>query len=133
MYHSDSHPSVRKVWAWDFDVAEGRISNRRLFIDTHGMPGRPDGACCDADGCYWMTGNDGWEILRETPAGRIDRRIRLPIAKPSMVAFGGRDLDVIYITSIRPEGVDLADQPKAGGLFAVRPGITGIAEPRFRF
>jgi sugar lactone lactonase YvrE len=133
MYHSDSHPSVRTVWAWDFDSAEGRISNRRVLIDTHGMPGRPDGGCCDAEGCYWMTGNDGWEILRVTPAGKIDRRIRLPIAKPSMVAFGGRDLDVIYITSIRPEG-DLSDQPKAGGLFAVRPGgVTGIREPRFRF
>jgi sugar lactone lactonase YvrE len=50
-----------------------------------------------------------------------------------MVAFGGRDLDVIYITSIRPSG-DIADQPQAGNLFAVWPGngITGIAEPRFK-
>jgi len=133
LYHSDSHPTVRTVWAWDFDVAEGRIANRRVFIDTHGMKGRPDGGCCDADGCYGMTGNDGWEILRLTPAGQIDRRIAVPIAKPSMVAFGGRDLDVIYITSIRPSG-DIAAQPQAGNLFAVRPGdgITGIPEPRFK-
>jgi L-arabinonolactonase len=134
MYHSDSHVSVRKVWSWDFDAAEGRVSNRRVFVDTHGMPGRPDGGCCDADGCYWMTGNDGWEILRVTPSGKIDRRIKLPIAKPTMVAFGGRALDVIYITSIRPENVDLSDQPRAGGVFAVRPGgVTGIPEPRFKF
>jgi sugar lactone lactonase YvrE len=57
----------------------------------------------------------------------------LLIAKPSMVAFGGRNLDVIYITSIRPENIDLSDQPRAGGLFAVRPGVTGIPEPRFKF
>jgi L-arabinonolactonase len=129
LYHSDSHPSVRTVWAWDYDLAEGRIANRRVLIDTHGMPGRPDGGCCDADGCYWMTGNDGWEILRLTPDGRIDRRIALPIAKPSMVAFGGPALDVIYITSIRP--ADVTGQPQAGSLFAVRPGVTGIPEPRF--
>jgi sugar lactone lactonase YvrE len=96
------------------------------------MAGRPDGACCDADGCYWMTGNDGWEVLRVTPAGKIDQRIRLPIAKPSMVAFGGSGLDILYITSIRPPGVDLSDQPLAGSLFAVRPGATGISEPRFK-
>jgi sugar lactone lactonase YvrE len=80
-----------------------------------------------------MTGNDGWEILRLTPDGKIDQRIALPIAKPSMVAFGARELDVIYITSIRPPG-DIADQPQAGNLFAVRPGdgITGIPEPRFK-
>ena len=131
LYHSDSHPSVRTVWAWDFDVDEGRIGNRRVFIDTHGMPGRPDGCCCDADGCYWMTGNDGWELVRLTPAGRIDRRIALPIAKPSMPAFGGHDLDTIYLTSIRPTG-DLSDQPQAGSLFALRPGVTGIPEPQFK-
>ena len=124
LYHSDSYPTVRTVWAWDFDPADGRISNRRVFIDTHGMPGRPDGGCCDADGCYWMTGNDGWEILRLTPAGRVDRRIALPIAKPSMVAFGGRALDVLYITSIRP--ADVTAQPQAGSLFALRPGTRDL-------
>lgn len=131
LYHSDSHPSIRTVWAWDFDSAEGRIDNRRVFIDTHGLPGRPDGACCDADGCYWMTGNDGWELVRLTPAGHIDRRIPLPIAKPSMVAFGGRTLDALYITSIRPAG-DLSAQPQAGSLFALRPGVTGLPEPLFK-
>jgi L-arabinonolactonase len=132
LYHSDSHVSVRSIWAWDLDLAEGRISNRRLFVDTDGMPGRPDGGCCDADGCYWMAGNDGWELVRFTPAGKIDRRIPLPIAKPSMPAFGGRELDTIYVTSIRPGGVDLSDQPLAGSLFAVRPGVKGLPEPRFK-
>jgi L-arabinonolactonase len=132
LYHSDSHVSVRTIWAWDLDLDEGRIANRRVFVDTHGMPGRPDGGCCDADGCYWMAGNDGWELVRFTPAGKIDRRIPLPIAKPSMPAFGGKELDTIYVTSIRPPGVNLSDQPLAGSLFAVRPGVTGIAEPRFR-
>jgi L-arabinonolactonase len=131
LYHSDSHPSVRTVWAWDFDPSDGRIANRRVFIDTHGMPGRPDGGCCDADGCYWMTGNDGWELVRLTPAGRIDRRIALPIAKPSMIAFGGPALDVLYVTSIRPAG-DLSSQPQAGSLFALRPGVTGLLEPLFK-
>ena len=130
LYHSDSYPTVRTVWAWDFDPADGRIANRRVLIDTHGMPGRPDGGSCDADGCYWMTGNDGWEILRLTPAGHVDRRIALPIAKPSMVAFGGRALDVLYITSIRP--ADVTAQPQAGSLFALRPGVTGLPEPRFK-
>jgi sugar lactone lactonase YvrE len=78
-----------------------------------------------------MTGNDGWELVRLTPAGRIDRRIALPIAKPSMVAFGGRALDTLYVTSIRPTG-DLSKQPQAGSLFALRPGVTGIPEPLFK-
>src|SRR5262249_37637734 len=43
MYQSDSYLAVRTVWAWDFDCAAGAISNRRVFVDTHGLPGRPDG------------------------------------------------------------------------------------------
>lgn len=130
LYHSDSFAAVRTIWAWDLDPDEGVITNRRVFVDTHGMPGRPDGGAVDADGCYWMAANDGWEIVRFTPDGRVDRRIKLPVAKPSMLAFGGPKLGIIYITSIRPSS-GLAEQPMAGSLFAVEAGVTGLPEPRY--
>lgn len=132
LYHSDSFKAVRTIWAWDFDPDDGQISNRRVFVDTSDMPGRPDGGAVDADGCYWMAGNDGWEIVRFTPKGQIDRRIALPIAKPSMLAFGGDQLDTIYVTSIRPT-TGLENQPQAGSLFAVQAGIKGLPEPRFKW
>lgn len=132
LYHSDSFKAVRTIWAWDFDPDDGQISNRRVFVDTRDMPGRPDGGAVDADGCYWMAGNDGWEIVRFTPQGKIDRRIALPVAKPSMLAFGGDRLDIIYVTSIRPTA-GLENQPQAGSLFAVQAGITGLPEPRFKW
>jgi sugar lactone lactonase YvrE len=131
LYHSDSFAAVRTIWAWDFDADRGTIANRRVFVDTHGMPGRPDGGAVDADGCYWTAANDGWELVRFTPAGKVDRRIALPVAKPSMLAFGGERLDVIYVTSIRPRNTDLSDQPQAGSLFAVEAGIQGLPEPLF--
>jgi sugar lactone lactonase YvrE len=49
-----------------------------------------------------------------------------------MCAFGGPGLDVLYVTSIRPDGIDLSDQPLAGGLFALRPGVPGMEETEFR-
>lgn len=131
IYFSDSYASVRTVWACDLDPDDGALSNRRVFVDTHGMPGRPDGAAVDADGCYWMAANDGWEIVRVTPSGQVDRRVALPIAKPSMLAFGGPRLDTIYVTSIRPKKGYLRDQPQAGSLFAVEAGVTGLPEPLF--
>jgi L-arabinonolactonase len=132
LYHSDSFKAVRTIWAWDLDPDDGQIRNRRVFVDTSGMPGRPDGGAVDADGCYWMAGNDGWEIVRFTPEGIVDRRIALPVAKPSMLAFGGDKLDIIYVTSIRPSA-GLENQPQAGSLFAVRAGVTGLPEPRFKW
>lgn len=131
LYHSDSYAAVRTIWAWDLDPDDGNIRNRRVFVDTNGMPGRPDGGAVDSDGCYWMAANDGWELMRFTPKGAIDRRIRLPVAKPSMLAFGGPRLDIIYITSIRP-ATGLEQQPQAGSLFAVASGVTGLPEPRFK-
>lgn len=131
LYHSDSYVAVRTIWAWDLDPDDGAIRNRRIFVDTHGMPGRPDGGAVDADGCYWMAANDGWELVRFTSRGKIDRRIKLPVAKPSMLAFGGPKLDIIYVTSIRPAS-GLEQQPQAGSIFALAAGVTGLPEPRYK-
>ncbi|MFK3799659.1 SMP-30/gluconolactonase/LRE family protein [Pseudomonas sp. NPDC088444] len=131
MYLSDSHPSVQKIWAFDYDIDSGTPHNRRLFVDMNHFPGRPDGAAVDADGCYWICGNDEGLIHRFTPAGTLDRSLAVPVKKPAMCAFGGRDLDTLFVTSIRPGG-DVGDQPLAGGLFALRPGVNGLVETPFR-
>jgi len=132
LYHSDSHRSVQTIWAWDLDPADGTIGNRRVFATTHDVAGRPDGAAIDADGCYWTAANDGWQLIRYTPQGKVDRTIRLPVRRPTMLAFGGRELDVIFVTSMQPGADDPpADQPLAGGLFALAVGIKGLPEPRF--
>ena len=131
MYLSDSHPSVQLIWAFDYDTTTGTPSNKRVFVDMNPLPGRPDGAAVDADGCYWICGNDAGLIHRFTPEGKLDRSLAVPVKKPAMCAFGGENLDTLFVTSIRPGGVDLSDQPLAGGVFALRTGFCGIAEPKF--
>jgi sugar lactone lactonase YvrE len=133
-YFSDSESSVRTIWACDHDPASGALTDRRVFVDTHGLAGRPDGGAVDAEGCYWMAGVGGWQLVRFTPAGKVDRIVDLPVEKPTKIAFGGKDLDVLYVTSI---GMSLspgteARQPQAGGLFGLRvPGVAGVASTRF--
>ena len=132
MYLSDSHPAVQTVWAFDYDTASGTPHNRRVFVDMKPLPGRPDGAAVDADGCYWICGNDAGLVHRFTPAGKLDRSLAVPVKKPAMCAFGGAQLDTLYVTSIRPGG-DLSDQPLAGGVFALTPGVKGLPEPECVF
>jgi L-arabinonolactonase len=132
LYHSDSYPSLRTIWTYDLDVDEGLLSNKRVFCDTAGMGGRPDGATVDTDGCYWSASNDGWAVIRYTPAGKIDRIVRVPVGKPSMPCFGGSDLRTLFITSLRPPGLDTRDQEQAGGIFAIDLPYQGLTEPRFR-
>jgi sugar lactone lactonase YvrE len=131
LYLSDSHPSVQLIWAFDLD-GDGRLSNRRLFVDMNQHPGRPDGAAVDEDGCYWSCANDAGAVHRFTPAGRLDRTLRVPVAKPSMCAFGGPRLDELFITSITPPSpIDGYDAALAGAVFVTRPGVRGIAETPF--
>jgi sugar lactone lactonase YvrE len=134
IYFSDSHPSVRTIWRAPYDLDSGTIGPRAVFFDTRAVTGRPDGATVDADGCYWMAGVGGWQLLRITPDGRVDRIVEMPVERPSRPMWGGARLDTLYVTSI---GVGLtpgteARQPGAGGLFAVTGlGTTGLPQTRY--
>ena len=128
MYFSDSHPSVQKVWAFEFDLAQGRVGEGREFLDMTRMPGRPDGAAVDSEACYWICGNDAGLVHRISPAGDLLASLQVPVAKPSMCAFGGPQLDTLLVTSICPAGVSGG---LCGAVFALDAGVRGRAEPRF--
>ncbi|MBJ3774509.1 SMP-30/gluconolactonase/LRE family protein [Acuticoccus mangrovi] len=131
MYLSDSHRDVRTVWACDYDRDTGTPTDRRVFFDTREVVGRPDGGTVDADGCYWMAGVAGSQLVRITPAGKVDMIIELPVERPTKPMFGGPGLDTLYLTSIGGAAYDPVP-PLAGGLFAVT-GLPakGIPETRF--
>jgi len=128
LYFSDSHPSVQTVWACDYDLAAGIPGAQRVYVDMRPLPGRPDGAAVDAQGHYWICANDAGLVHRFDPAGRLVESVAVPVAKPSMCAFGGPHLDQLLVTSIRP-----ADNPTAlcGAVFALDVGVRGLPEPRF--
>lgn len=128
MYLSDSHGTRQVVWAYDYDVDAGLPRNRRVFIPA--LPaGRPDGAAVDADGCYWICGNDAGKVYRYTPDGRLDRALSVPAAKPAMCAFGDTDLGTLFVTTIGAPGLP-GDAPD-GGVYALRPGVRGLEEPAY--
>ena len=131
MYWADTHRDT--VWAYDYDVDTGEATRERVFLDFTDLPGRPDGACIDADGCYWIACVYGHAVLRVTPAGAVDQTIAVPAWKPTMVAFGGPTLSTLFITTIGGGGshdVDPSD-PDGGGVFALETGYRGIPEPPF--
>jgi sugar lactone lactonase YvrE len=130
MYFADS--PRRTVWSFDVRDGVGDPTTRRLFTDFTGLPGFPDGACVDADGCYWTACVHGSAVARLTPDGRIDQVIDVPVSTPTMPAFGGVDLSTMYVTSIG-EGRFSGRQVNArnGALVAIATSFTGLEEPRF--
>ena len=132
MYLADTYTSRQTVWAFDYDVDTGTPHNQRVFVDMHQHLGRPDGAAIDADGCYWVCATDAGLVSRFTPEGKLDQSLAVPTAKPAMCAFGGDNLDTLFVTSLRRSGISAEEDPYAGRVFALRPSVKGLAEPRFK-
>jgi len=130
MYHNDSARQL--TYAFDLDAA-GNAANRRVFLEFGEGDGYPDGMTVDAEGCLWIAFWDGWCVRRYSPDAELLETIEMPVARPTSCAFGGPDLDRLYVTSasIGLDEIALAVQPNAGGLFMVLAGVRGIAERMF--
>ena len=131
MYFADT---LDAIYAYDFDAASGRVSNRRTFgrLDTTRY-GHPDGSTIDAEGFLWNARWDGGCLVRWSPDGKVDRVVKMPCRRVTSCIFGGPDLDTLYITTVRyglSDG-DLAEQPLAGGIFALDAGVKGIPDGEF--
>ncbi len=130
IYHADS--AGRTVYAYDLSDA-GDVANKRVFVRFDKDEGVPDGMTTDTDGCLWVCHWGGWRITRFRPDGKVDRAVAMPVSQVTSCAFGGPDFATLFVTSAAT-GLDaaaLAGQPLAGGLFALRPGVRGLAEPEF--
>jgi sugar lactone lactonase YvrE len=130
MYHSDTLRQV--TYVFDLD-ADGKAANRRTFLQFGEGDGHPDGMTVDSEGCLWIAFWGGWCVRRFSPGGELLQTIEVPVEQPSSCAFGGPDLDRLYVTSAT-KGLDAAAlemQPKAGGLFMLTPGVQGLADVPF--
>jgi sugar lactone lactonase YvrE len=135
LYWADTPAHV--IYAFDFDLAHGEISNRRVFarfaardpdqpLDAYG--GRPDGAAVDGEGCLWVAMYEGSRVVRLSPAGEMLDELPLPVRCPTMPCFGGHDLCTLYVTTAchgRP-AVERALQPEAGCVLHARVAVQGL-------
>lgn len=131
MYYIDT--ATHRIDVFDFDIASGIAEARRPLVEIPPDAGLPDGMTVDSAGCLWVAFYDGWCVRRYTPDGELDRRIPLPVARVTSCAFGGPDLADLYATTASNGLTDaeLGEQPLAGGLFVIRPGVTGLPEAPF--
>jgi hypothetical protein len=92
---------TKRVDAFDYDVTTGRLSNRRPDVIFPDGVGFPDGMAIDEHGNLWVAMWGGGCVLCCDPrTGRIIDRIAVPGAsKITSCAFGGPQLDTLYITS----------------------------------
>lgn len=130
-YFADS--GKRMIWAYDFDLEAGLISNRRPFVELGEGQGVPDGLCVDSEGGVWAALWDGWAVQRFTPDGRLDQSVPLPVPRPTSCCFGGPDLKTLFVTTarIRLSAQQLSDAPLSGSVLSVATQHTGQPDNLF--
>ena len=132
-YFSDTWSG--EIWAYDYDLDTGNVSNRRTFtrIDTS-TGGAADGATVDAEGCLWNAQVYDGKVIRYAPDGTIERIIDMPVKKVTSCMLGGPNLDILYVTSMAKPPLPRfpGDGVQRGSLFAIHGlGIQGVPESRF--
>jgi len=132
MYHIDT-PTC-EISKYDFDPITGNISNRQVAITIPQGMGYPDGMTIDNEGMLWIALWDGFCVVRYNPlTGELLQKINVPAPKVTSCAFGGKDLDQLYITTASVEMTEdeLIEFPLSGSLFIADAGVKGV--PSFKF
>ena len=131
MFFADTPDS--EIVAFDYDSLTGSLSNRRVHASFANEPGLPDGSCIDSEGGVWNAEWEGHRVVRIAPDGDIDQIIDVPVWKPTCCAFGGEDLDTLFITTscLMSTSDQIFSEPGSGGLFAIKTGFRGLIDQPF--
>lgn len=122
--------SAGEVTLFDYD-AEAGLSGRRTFAAIDPEVGRPDGLTVDAEGGVWVALHRGSAVHRYDADGALTEVVEVGVSKVTSCAFGGPDLDTLFITTSRenlPEGVE----PASGSIYAIAPGVRGLEPLPFK-
>lgn len=121
------------VFAYDYNLYSGDISNRRVFI-RFADDELPDGMTMDSKDGFWIALYGGGKIVRFDASGKRTGEIELPVKYPTSCCFGGRDMKTLFITTSQKElsEDERRENPLAGRLFYLETEVRGKTEPRFR-
>lgn len=126
-YFADS--PKREIHVFDFEPETGVLSNRRLFARTP-EGAYPDGANVDSEGFIWNAWWGAGKVARYNPSGKIDMLLDVPASQPTCVAFGGEDMDLLFVSSAYDGLSEDARQndPLAGHVFIFQLDVPGLKE-----
>lgn len=125
-----------EIWSYDYASSDTALTNKKIFskIDTQDG-GSADGSTVDSEGYVWSAKVYSGQLVRYAPDGTIDRIIKMPVKKVTSLAFGGKNLDVLFVTSMSQPPLPRfpGDNQLRGSVFAIYGlGIQGVAETYFK-
>lgn len=122
MYAGDSWD--RTIWAAEYDAGGGRPERWAEFAHVD-EPGGPDGSTVDAEDHLWNAEWGNSRLTRYAPDGSIALVLEVPVTRPTCPAFGGDDLDLLFVTTARVGGRRTEHE---GAILVYEAGVRGLAE-----
>jgi sugar lactone lactonase YvrE len=125
---------THRVDRFDFDGAMGTLGHRQVAVQVARELGAPDGMAIDENDRLWIALFGGNRVICVDPGSdRIEFEVNVPATNVTSCAFGGPELDDLYITTARvglsPEA--LAAEPLAGSLFRAKVPARGVPAVRY--
>jgi sugar lactone lactonase YvrE len=113
MYYIDS--PVQRVDLFDFELASGRIDDRRPFVSIDDSEGIPDGLTVDDEGGVWVALYGGSCVHRYDENGHLDAVLEVPAENVTSCCFGSDDGRSLFVTTAAPDG----------NVYVTQPGVSG--------
>lgn len=133
MYYNDT--PTRRIGRYAYDAATGDVMYDGIAVSVQQGTGGPDGMAIDSKGNLWVAQWGGSGVYCYNPnTGELITKIEVPAPNVASCAFGGENLDILYITTARAglSAERLAQYPLSGSLFYCKPGVTGVPANRFK-
>lgn len=133
MFYVDSLSD--RVDMFEYKVDTGDVRARSVCALIEPDAGVPDGLTVDDHVHVWVALFDGGAIRRYDPAGRLVQTIEVPVSRPTACAFGGPELDRLFVTTARLglSQARLEAGPLAGSVLVCEPGVAERCEPAVGF
>jgi sugar lactone lactonase YvrE len=114
------HPGRRRG-VYVSRITDGALEAQRLLIGWDAYDSSPDGVVTDSEGNLWLGEFRGNVLRCFNPVGMEIASVPLPAWNVTKAEFGGRQRDLVYVTSARVD-VDtetIARYPDTGGVIEV--------------
>ena len=121
------------VYAYDYNLRNVAISNRRNFIDFS-KDEFPDGLCIDTAGNCWIAMWGSSQLIQFDATGKKSKVIELPVTHPTSCCFGGPQLSTLFITTSKHvlTADEIRQQPLAGKILKIETAFQGQVMRRFK-
>ena len=126
MLHNDSFLNT----TYRYNISKtGQLSDKTLWRSYTEAEGTPDGMTMDANGNVWIAFWGGACVRQFDPNGTQLQQMDLPALQITSIAFGGNNLDSLFVTSARNglSAAQLEEYPLSGSAFIVKQNTQGLA------